>query len=50
VRVVAVRDMYLSSGDPYELMDIAGLRVQDIVDAAHDVLARRKKVWGAGAG
>jgi transketolase len=47
VRVVAVRDMYLSSGDPYELMDIAGLRVEDIILAAQDVLARRKKVWQA---
>jgi transketolase len=45
VRVVAVRDMYLSSGDPYELMDIAGLNAQGVYDAVQDVLRRRKKTW-----
>jgi hypothetical protein len=33
--------MYLSSGDPYELMTIAGLDVKDIIAAHKDVLGRR---------
>jgi transketolase len=41
-RGVAVRDMYLSSGDPAELMSIAGLDVKDIVAAVKDVLRRKK--------
>jgi transketolase len=40
---VAVRDMYLSSGDPYELMTIASLDVKDIVAAHRDVLQRRQR-------
>ena len=47
-RSVAVRDMYLSSGDPYELMDLAGLNTAGVVDALKDVLARGKKVNVAG--
>jgi transketolase len=47
-RSVAVRDMYLSSGDPYELMDLAGLNTDGVVDALKDVLARGKKVSVAG--
>ena len=43
LRVVAVRDMYLSSGDPKDLMDIAGLNVDGVYSAAQDVLARRAK-------
>ena len=38
---VAIRDMYLSSGDPYELMDLAGLNTAGVVDALKDVLRRR---------
>jgi len=45
---VAIRDMYLSSGDPWELMDLAGLGVKDVVAATKDVLARRKKVHAVG--
>ena len=45
---VAVRDMYLSSGDPWELMELAGLGVSDITAALKDVLARRKKVYAVG--
>lgn len=45
---VAIRDMYLSSGDPWELMDLAGLGVSDVVAAAHDVLARRQKTYAMG--
>jgi transketolase len=48
IRCVAIRDMYLSSGDPYELMDLAGLNVESVVVAVKDVLGRRKKVWGMG--
>lgn len=48
VRCVAIRDMYLSSGDPYELMDLAGLNAQSVVIAVKDVLGRRKKAWGMG--
>jgi transketolase len=40
---VAIRDMYLSSGDPVELMDLAGLNVEGIVDALKDVLKRGKR-------
>lgn len=43
VKCVAIRDMYLSSGDPYELMDLAGLNTAGVVDAARDVLRRRDK-------
>ncbi len=42
VKGVAVRDMYLSSGDPYELMSIASLDVEDCVAAMRDVLRRKK--------
>lgn len=42
-RGVAVRDMYLSSGDPYELMTIAGLDVSDIIAAHKDVLRRKNR-------
>jgi len=45
---VAIRDMYLSSGDPYELMELAGLTVAACADGIRDVLARRKNVWAAG--
>jgi len=45
---VAIRDMYLSSGNPYELMDLAGLNVAGVVAAAKDVLARRKKISAVG--
>ena len=45
---VAIRDMYLSSGDPYELMDLAGLNVEGVKAAAKDVLARRKKIHATG--
>lgn len=48
VKCVAIRDMYLSSGDPFELMDLAGLTAAAVADAVKDVLARRKKVWAAG--
>ena len=48
MRLVAVRDMYLSSGDPYELMDLAGLNVPGVLDACHDVLERRKRIFAAG--
>ncbi|MCH7471636.1 transketolase family protein [bacterium] len=43
IRCVAIREMYLSSGDPYELMDLAGLNVEGVVDAVHDVLKRGKR-------
>ena len=46
--LVAVRDMYLSSGDPYELMDLAGLNVKGVLDACNDVLERRKRIFAAG--
>ncbi len=46
VKCVAIRDMYLSSGDPYELMELAGLTVSAIVEGVKDVLGRRKKTWG----
>lgn len=42
-RSVAIRDMYLSSGGPFQLMDLAGLNTQGVVDALQDVLARRWK-------
>ncbi len=45
---VAVRDMYLSSGDPWELMELAGLGVEHIIAALKDVLARRKKIHAVG--
>ncbi|MBN2082858.1 transketolase family protein [bacterium] len=45
---VAIRDMYLSSGDPWELMDLAGLGVDNITAAVRDVLARRKKITAMG--
>ncbi|MCB1215909.1 transketolase family protein [bacterium] len=48
VRLVAVRDMYLSSGDPYELMDLAGLNVKGVLSACNDVLERRKRIFAAG--
>jgi len=38
---VAIRDMYLSSGDPFELMDLAGLNTAGVVAALKDVLRRR---------
>jgi len=47
-RSVAIRDMYLSSGEPFELMDLAGLNVEGVIAAVDDVLARRKKVWATG--
>jgi transketolase len=42
IKGVAVRDMYLSIGDPAELMTIAGLDPVDIANAVKDVLRRRK--------
>ena len=39
---VAIRDMYLSSGDPFELMQLAGLTTQACADGVKDVLRRRK--------
>jgi transketolase len=45
---VAIRDMYLSSGDPYELMELAGLTTAACAEGIKDVLARRKKVWEVG--
>lgn len=40
-RSVAIRDMYLSSGDPFELMDLAGLTIAGVVAALKDVLRRK---------
>jgi hypothetical protein len=40
--------MYLSSGEPFELMDLAGLNAAGVIAAVDDVLARRKKVWATG--
>lgn len=41
-RSVAIRDMYLMSGDPAELMELAGLTTQACADGVKDVLRRRK--------
>ena len=42
-RSVAIRDMYLSSGEPQELMNLAGLTVDACIAGVKDVLKRGKK-------
>jgi transketolase len=49
VKCVAIRDMYLPSGDPAELMEIAGLTALACANALKDVLARGRK-RGVGVG
>lgn len=47
-RSVAIRDMYLSSGEPQELMDLAGLNAAGVAEALRDVLARRMNIHAVG--